>query len=250
MAYISDSALRSPGENMYERVTVKNVSDLTIALWGGAAVRDGFNCLKPDGKEIDVFEVVPAVNDSLPWGVVLKELAPGEYGSMQLSGVVPVMTEVRAPGRITPSANGFTGSMRGRGEVLVSGDYPSRPAMVLLNSPAGGEYNGGFKAVCTGNGTCKVINGHQPEDIYCGRSDLPGAANIAVAEIPLPAASSVSIYLRAYKDDADEGTYKADIGIYDAGAVFNRLIAVVRDNCYVEQVFEGSEVIFGRDYFL
>ena len=250
MAYINDSALRYPGENMCGRIMVKNVSGSTIALWSAAAICDSSGYLKPDRKQIDIYEVVPAVNDSLPWGIVLTELAPGECGSMQLSGVVPVWTEVRANGRITPSANGFTGSMRGRGEVLVSGDIPFRPAVILLNSPAGGEYNGGFKAVCTGNGSCRIINGYDPADRFCGKSDLPGAENIAAAEVPLTGTVALSIYLRAYKNDADEGTYRADIGTYDTTALFNRLIAVVRHNCYVDQVFEGSEVIFGRDYFL
>lgn len=201
---------------------------------------------------------IPAKDDTRLWGISLDEVAPEEFGRLQVSGVVPAWYSGSGR-RVTPGNAGLVAGESGIGEVVVSpinydGEYKenSYPGIIVLRGSAvnADSYGGTFKLQAVSPSKVEVIHGIFPDSDICGYSDVPGLYNVPRMSLELTPDETHAVWL--YFDfDQDKKVYSAHLSSgLPEGILLYRQLGYFSGGM-VTQSFRGTDMLrFGDDFYL
>lgn len=207
---------------------------------------------RPDGHALVCG--VPAENELQLWGISMDEVAPGEFGTLIVSGLAPAYFPAGCR-QVSPSPSGLNA---GNGAEVVADvcEYAggeSLPGIILLGrSRENSAYNGVFKLQRVSSTELEIVYGRDPERNYCGFTDVPGWDVIPKTKLILPENKDHLIYLTFFYDP-DARVYSAEFltEIPDE-AVFYRNIGTFRNGMVSQALDIGSSetLIFGNEWYL
>jgi len=262
-----NSLLRSAGVPVAEnsapptdfRLNFINTSSQNIPAFSPVAV----NSVSPgtgkdwfDGQ--NVVSGIPAADESLPWGIALEDVAPGQMGIAAISGLIPAYFSGEGP-FVTVSNGELISAAGGSARVLINcredGCGNLLPGMLLSGGtaaiPAADEYNGIFELRALSRNTVRITNGREPDSACCGYTDVPGCETIPVTDLTLSEQGEVLLYICFIRDE-EKNTYswsfETDV---PSGVLLFKLLGKFRGGS-VSQIFESdySRMIFGEEWYL
>lgn len=246
--------------NSYCLLDFCNASSSVIPAFSAAAVAgdhgdSDLRCRFSRQHGAAVVDAQPAEDDSLPWGIALDTVEPGKTGVMAVCGIVPA--HFSGTGKmLTPSSAGLIAGESGSARVILLPDEksdPALPGLILLGTGtvAKGEYYGVFKLEAVSSAKVKIINGRNPQSIYCGFTDVPGLSSIPVQTLEIDDAGSQRIFLVFFYDEST-ATYSAEFRTsVPEESVFYLLLGIF-DRGIVTQVWQSdsNRAEFGNSWYL
>ena len=211
---------------------------------------------RADGQAIFTGEA--AVDDSVPWGIAMEQIAPDTYGEVAVSGCVPAI--FYGTGKfVVPGSSGLTAGSSGSARVLlypgVTDKQTAVPGLLLLGaaSPAkDNEYFGIFKLGALSAQSLEVFNSYDPDSEYCGSTDVPGLNQIPRTVMTFEDGSYKEIFL-AFFYDSDTRIYSCRFCTsLPENTVFSQLIGTFQ-NGFINQIYRQSSdrrMIFGEEWYL
>lgn len=175
--------------------SVRNVQTLTVPVFNSdtETIKAGFpaSFIAPETTNApEVFLATGAIpvmryTNSTRWGVVTSPIAPGEFGTAVVTGVVKVkFTGSGSPATLAPAVDGF----RSNGDVMCIYSAADS-AVIVLGAGGESEYKNYFQVVAEkhdDNGRLsqvKIIDGAQPELDFSGYTDVGGVSS-GVVDVP------------------------------------------------------------------
>ena len=245
----------APGTNIrrnHDVVTIVNKSD--TAFQPGMIV----NLKMDDDRQSGVISAVPVENVDEKWGIVTGHIAPKEYGSCIISGVVSVPNSIIAdyvePDLTDPEKKKFTKSPKGGARVLAVFS-----SFMLVNLGEGrpsvgeAEYKNYFKVIpgVVEDGvmkTVKIVDGGAINPYYAGYTDI-GRVDIGDLQIP-DGNTFYTVYLILEWDDKAE-EYKQYFSL-QPGPTDKSVYWVLAEieNGAIVQRWTGGIIYWGTMYFV
>ncbi|MBO5668588.1 MAG: hypothetical protein J6S43_05635 [Lentisphaeria bacterium] len=202
---------------------------------------------------------IPAADETLPWGIALEDVAPGQLGMLAFSGSVPAIFS--GSGTFVAVSNGQLcagngGSARVLATCPTGPDGELHPGLLLLGGSGiaapENEYNGIFKLQSLSGSSLKIVNGSAPDSPYCGYTDIPGCNAIPETVLTLPENKGSMIYLCFAYDSVSKSYSWSFESAVPAGVKLYRLLGRFR-NGRTEQIFSDEKVtriVFGEEWYL
>lgn len=235
-------------------VDICNVSDAPVGTFCAVAFTGTVRRQSSGIAQLPGFEVIPAANCDLPWGIATSAITPGAWGTAVISGATPAYFARKSSGepyrldagiKVVPTAAGLF--PRGDCGATVLGAEQQRddgtiaPGVIMLDGIITMPYTGDFAVSCLDPEQKRYV-------IAAGKTGFPGLELLPATEISfpgVPSSGSIRLVISYTRDDDFKPVYTPEFCLtssFDKSDCFMFELAKIAANGALTQVWKQGKI--------